>query len=359
MPVRTEGNASRHKAGGRKASLRILFTCVGRRIELLDAFRDAARSLRVTLTLFGTDRNFSAPAMHRLDEPRIIPRIGDPRHIPELLRLIEDERIDVVIPLIDSDLLALSQSADRIAALGCTPLISDERVIRICSDKLLTFETLKSAGVDTPETWTAQQALTDRQHRFPLFIKPRAGSAGKGLFRVNDAEELRFLLKRNPESVVQAFVEGEEYTLDVYTGLDGVPRCAVPRKRLEVRTGEVSKGMIVKDPAIIDVGKRVIKVLGGCRGVVTVQCMVTPQNRIRVIEVNPRFGGGAPLSIQAGADFPRWIMAEALGRRIRTDYESYQDRLTMLRYDQSVFVDVSTIDTGAAHSGDSPTSHRA
>jgi carbamoyl-phosphate synthase large subunit len=130
-----------------------------------------------------------------------------------------------------------------------------------------------------------------------------------------------------------------EHTLDVYAGLDGVPRCVVPRRRLEVRTGEVSKAVIVKDRNLIAVGCRVVEALGKCRGVVTVQCMVTESGRIRVIEINPRLGGGAPLSIHAGADFPLWIMAEHLGRKVRVSSATYRNGAVMLRYDQSVFLD--------------------
>jgi carbamoyl-phosphate synthase large subunit len=113
----------------------------------------------------------------------------------------------------------------------------------------------------------------------------------------------------------------------------------VPRKRLEVRRGEVSKGIISKDARVIAVGNRVVDVLGECRGVVTVQCMLTPESRVRVIEINPRFGGGVPLAIEAGADLPRWLMAEHLERPVTIDPLGYRDGLAMLRYDQSVFVD--------------------
>lgn len=348
MSKRTSKKSSTAPGGRKKDKLSILFTCVGRRIELVNAFRNAAEKLGVTLTIYGADINWTAPAIHRVDKPSIVPRISDRRHIPELLRLVQRERIDLIIPLIDSDLLAISRAAKRFARVGCRALISNERVIEICADKLQTYKTLSGADIDTPQTWSAHQIRRLKRHRFPYFLKPRTGSAGVGLHRVNNADELRVFLKRQPDSVVQEFVDGTEHTLDVYAGFDGVPKCVVPRRRIEVRTGEVSKGMIVKDPLIMDVGRRVVEALGGCRGVITVQCIVTPRNRIRVIEVNPRFGGGAPLSIRAGADFPRWIMAQALGRKVRISNAAYRDRLTMLRYDESVFVDGRKIHADAS-----------
>lgn len=159
-----------------------------------------------------------------------------------------------------------------------------------------------------------------------------------GNYVINNADELRTFGRRVPDAIVQEFVKGTEHTLDVYTGFDGTPRCVVPRKRLEVRTGEVSKGVIVKDARIMATGARVAEVLGGCRGVVTVQCMVTPRGRIRVIEINPRLGGDVPLAIHAGADFPKWILMELLGKRPRINPSGFRDDIAMLRHDDSVFV---------------------
>ncbi|MDO8631461.1 MAG: ATP-grasp domain-containing protein, partial [Phycisphaerales bacterium] len=221
---------------------------------------------------------------------------------------------------------------------GCLALISSPRVVQTCRDKLATFEALRRADIDAPDTWTWDEALRRKRHRFPYYLKPRAGSAAMGNYIVRDGDELRVFGRRVKEPIVQEFVEGSEYTLDVYTGLDGRPRCAVPRRRLEVRSGEVSKGLIAKDRAIMAVGRRVVEMLGECRGVVTVQCIVTPDRRIRVIEVNPRFGGGAPLSIHAGADFPKWILQEMLGSRPRINPTGFRDDVAMLRYDDSVFL---------------------
>lgn len=318
--------------------MRILFTCVGRRIELVDAFRRAADALGVGLTVHGADINWLAPAMYVVDKPHIVPRIRTRRHIPALLKLARDEKIDTIIPLIDSDLLALAQAAGRFEAVGARVLISPEPLIRTCQDKVLTYRALKRAHIDTPATWTWTQALRKKRHRFPYFMKPREGSAGLGNYRIDTPEELTTIGHRVPDPIVQEFVKGTEHTLDIYTGLDGRPTCVVPRRRIEVRTGEVSKGVVVKDPAIIEAGRRVALASGQFRGVITVQCIVTPARAVRFIEINPRFGGGVPLAIHAGADFPKWLMAELLGRKLRYNPMGYRDGVTMLRYDQSVFV---------------------
>jgi len=340
-PIRARPTRSRRS---HKDQLNILFTCVGRRIELVDAFRQAAEGLGVDLTTHGADLNWLAPAMYVVDRPHIVPRIRTPEHIPALVDLVKKAGINVIIPLIDSDLLALAEARGQFEQLGARVVLSSLAIVRTCRDKLLTHRALKDAGIDAPETWTWEEALARTRHRFPYYMKPREGSAGLGNYRIDTLEELKVLGRRVPAPIVQEFVPGVEHTLDVYCGLDGQPRCVVPRRRLEVRTGEVSKGMVVKDPDVIAAGRHVALAFGQFRGVVTIQCMVTPERRVRVIEINPRFGGGVPLAIRAGADFPKWLMADLLGRRLRFDPMGYRDGVTMLRYDQSVFVpDVGTV----------------
>ena len=316
----------------------MLFRCLGRRVELLSAFRRAAKQLGIDLEVHGSDASRLSPAIHRVDRAHLLPPIATTGYIDKLVGRTRRCKIDLLIPLIDNALQLIAASTDRFADVGCTALISSEPVVRICRDKLATYTALGQAGIDTPATWAWPEMLKRKRHRFPYFLKPRFGSAAMGNYVIHNADELRTLGKRVRQAIVQEFVEGAEHTLDVYTGFDGRPRCVVPRKRLEVRTGEVSKGLIVKDPAIMAVGRAVAKMLGECRGVITVQCIVTRDGSVRVIEINPRFGGGIPLSIHAGANFPKWILAELIGKKPRINPLGFRNDVAMLRYDESVFV---------------------
>lgn len=316
----------------------MLFTCIGRRVELLRAFRRAGEKLKLDLRIHGADARMLSPAMHLVDKAHVAPKIASGEYLDALLAIVKKHKIKLVVPLIDTELIMLAEAVDRFRELDCTLLISSADAVRICRDKIRTFETLTSAGIDTPRTWTWEEALSASDIPYPLYMKPRAGSAGMGNFVIDNVDELRTLGQRVPDPIVQEFVAGIEHTLDVYTGFDGVPRCAVPRRRLEVRSGEVSKALVVKDNELMRTGVQVAEALGTCRGVITVQCIVTPAGRIRVIEMNPRFGGGVPLAIQAGADFPRWILAAVLGRKVTIRGDAFRDDVAMLRFDDAVFV---------------------
>ncbi|MEE9294701.1 MAG: ATP-grasp domain-containing protein [Phycisphaerae bacterium] len=341
MPKRLSNTPkSRKRSTSSRERISILFSCVGRRVELVEAFRRAAKKLNIRLSVHGSDISWLAPAMHRVDHAHIVPPLDDADYVETLLSIVREQAIDMIIPLIDPELMQLSASRELFNEVGCRAVVSSREVIATCRDKLRAYRMLKSAGIDTPATWPGEAALRKRRHLFPYFLKPREGSAGRESYKIFDVEELKVLSRRVPDPIVQEFVEGVEHTLDVYTGFDGIARCVVPRRRLEVRDGEVSKGMIVKDRRIMSVGRKVARALKQARGVITVQCIVTPDRRIRVIEINPRFGGGAPLGIHAGADYPLWLISEHLGRRPHIKPTAFKSNIAMLRFDDSVFCSV-------------------
>ena len=156
---------------------------------------------------------------------------------------------------------------------------------------------------------------------------------------MNNRQELLFYAKRIPNAICQEFIEGTEHTCDVYVDFDMKVRCVVPRRRIEVRAGEISKGQVVKHPHIMREAARLVQTLRAGPGVITLQLFLTKNDEVKFIEINPRFGGGVPLSIRAGADFPKWILQELLGRKTNIRFDGFKDKLVMLRYDGEVWLD--------------------
>jgi carbamoyl-phosphate synthase large subunit len=159
---------------------------------------------------------------------------------------------------------------------------------------------------------------------------------------VRDAAELAVAVGRPElgEMVVQTLAPGREHTIDVLADRGGRCVCAVPRRRIEVRSGEVSKGVTVRSPELQDLAARICEALPGAFGTITIQVFVgDAPGRLAVIEINARYGGGFPLALEAGADFPRWQLEELLGLPSTATADGWRDGLVMLRYDAAVFVD--------------------
>ncbi len=325
--------------GKGRREVRLLFTCAGRRIELIHAFMQAARRLKLEPVVVTADMESHVAAACLADRAYHVPRTRDRRYIPSLLDIARAEKIDLLIPLLDTELLKIAVARDEFARLGTTAVISSPGVVRLCRDKLKLYEVFRTLGITMPRTWSPEEILQRKRHRFPYFLKPRGGSASQGNHVIRSRADLEAFVPRVKDPIIQEFIPGVEYTLDVYTGFDGRPRCVVPRRRLEIRGGEVTKARTFHHEAVIQTGVRVAEALEHCRGVITVQLFLSRQDRIHVIEINPRFGGGVPLAIHAGADFPRWLLMEWQGRRPRIRINHFRDEVTMLRYHESFFLE--------------------
>ena len=182
--------------------------------------------------------------------------------------------------------------------------------------KLITEENIKKQNVN-----------------FPVFIKPINGSSSINTFKINNMQELLFFKEYIQESMIQELVIGEEYTVDTFLDFDGNIITIVPRRRIAVRSGEIIKGKIEKNEMIIKDIKRLLTILKPI-GQITIQLIVTKE-AIKYIEINPRFGGGAPMSILAGADSCENLYRLLLGEKLQYN-ENYRENVTFLRFDSSI-----------------------
>lgn len=311
----------------------VLFTCAGRRVGLLRLFRRAAKSLGIRLRLLGTDLQATAPALQECDAAFHAPPIRDDDYIPYLVRLCREEGVRLVVPLIDHDLPKLAAARAEFAAAGALALVSAPSVIETCNDKLLTYYALRSAGLPVPATWLPHELPED--HPLPLFIKPRHGFGSVHTYRVTTREQLAFFSQYVPEALVQELATGQEYSVDAFCDLHGRVLAAVSRVRLETRAGEVSKSVTRRHAALLRWSRLALEHLGVV-GPATVQAFCDGE-RVCLTEINPRFGGGAPLSIMAGADLPRLALELALGRE-PAPCEAFREGLVMLRYDEAFYL---------------------
>jgi carbamoyl-phosphate synthase large subunit len=337
-------SAARHsrrgesRSAGRANSFGVLFTCIGRRVSLLNSFREAARQLRLSVSFLGTDKDQLSPALQLCDTRVLVKPVTHSNYIGQLLSIVKKHRVRLLVPTVDLDLKLLAQSEPKFSALGCRVLVSRPGVVDVCQDKRKTYRFLVRGGFDSPVTMSVRSALSDRKLGWPRFLKPWDGYASRGNAIERNREELQFYARRIPNAICQEYVRGIEHTCDVYVDFDMKVRCVVPRRRIEVRTGEVSKGQVVKNAHIMSQAARLVEALGAGPGVITLQLFYNGSNRVRFIEINPRFGGGVPLSIKAGANFPKWILQEVLGKKPAIRFDGFKDKLIMLRYDAEVWL---------------------
>jgi carbamoyl-phosphate synthase large subunit len=318
--------------------MNILFTCIGRRVSLLRSFAAATKQLGVKALFFGTDTTELSSALQLCDKAFLVNSVTHRLYIKQLLEIVRRNHIKLLVPTVDLDLKLLAENKSKFAKAGCMVLVSAPDIIDICQDKRQTYRFMAANGFDTPITMNSRLALGKKQLKWPCFLKPWDGYASRGNAIARNREELLFYAKRIPNPIVQEFIKGTEFTCDVYVDFEMKVRCVVPRKRIETRAGEVSKGQAIKNIYIMNECKKLVEKLGAGPGVITIQLFRTVSGKIKFIEVNPRFGGGAPLSIKAGANFPKWLLQELLGQRPNIPFDRFEDGLIMLRYDGEVWM---------------------
>ncbi len=322
--------------------VRVLISSAGRRVGLMDAFRDALRTLNLPGEVLAADISRTAPAFHKADRAFVIPRCTTEAFIPHMRDLCAREGITLVVPTIDTELMAWAQARQDFAAAGTAVGVSTPDTIAIGGDKLRTHAWLTEQGFPTVDQARPEEVLDGRvdgdRWRYPLLVKPIGGSSSIGVARVTDADDLR-LKTRGGGYIVQRIAPGVEYTVSVFVDGQGRARCAVPRRRLEVRNGEVSKGVTTRSPALEDLATRIAEALPGAYGALNVQIFHdAPTDTLSVIELNPRFGGGFPLAAHAGANYAQWLLEDVLGLPSSARPDAWRDGLVMLRYDEAVYL---------------------
>ncbi|MBM3190094.1 MAG: ATP-grasp domain-containing protein [Chloroflexi bacterium] len=315
----------------------ILFTSVGRRLELVRAFRRAYATLGISGRIVAVDIDPLAPALQEVDRFYMVPRLSEPGYVPALAEICRREQIGLVFPLIDPDIPVLARARKVIEATGARLAVVSEEAAGITADKWQTYEFFLRVGVSTPRSWLPDDLRTD-DLAYPVFIKPRFGSAGKHACPAGNPRELGFFLSRVPQPIVQEYLPGPEITSDVVCDLNGTILAVVSRRRIEVRSGEVAKGVTIYDPAVAEACARIAQGLPAV-GPITVQCMMK-NGAPHFTEINARLGGGIPLAIAAGVDVPAWILARATGMQVEIPpVGTYRTGLYMTRYDESFFFD--------------------
>jgi carbamoyl-phosphate synthase large subunit len=227
--------------------------------------------------------------------------------------------------------VVLAEAAPLVQAAGGRVFLPSPQVAAACQDKWLCHEALGAAGLPSPPTWPVDG--TDRASLpYPMMIKPRIGFAGRWIHRCDDREELDFFLARTPvASVLQQALPGEEFSIDCLASLDGRAICAIPRAMYQSKGGEQIKGETLDDPQLVDLAAGVIEGLG-LVGPCTIQCFREHGRILGVTDINTRFGGGFPLPLAAGGDYPFLIMAMAAGEDVAPRLGTHRAGVVMTRF---------------------------
>src|SRR4051794_8282287 len=148
----------------------VLFTCAGRRADIVAAFGAAGA------TTLATDTSELAPALYAADRHALVPRIDDPGYIPALAELVRVHAVDLVVPLTDLDHRLLARRREELDALVLLP---DLPAVERTADKYLAHVFFEQHGIPSPPTWLPEELPDDIP--FPVLVKAREGFGANGI----------------------------------------------------------------------------------------------------------------------------------------------------------------------------------
>ncbi|WP_418603822.1 ATP-grasp domain-containing protein [Hwangdonia sp.] len=314
----------------------ILITSAGRRVSLVKAFIKELKAINSEGKVYVADAfpklSPAAQVAHKAFE---VYKINNSGYIDALLEICKQNKISLVIPTLDTELLGLSENRKKFSDINVQLVLSSENFIKTCNNKLSTHKLFNKLNVSVPEIYSKQN------YKLPLFIKPLVGSNSVSTHIITNKHQISDYLLQNEKLQFFEYLDHDlydEYTCDLYYNKSNELKCAIPRKRIEVRGGEVSKGL-TRNNEIKNLIDEKFSYLEGARGCVTVQLFMHKETKaIKGIEINPRFGGGFPLSYLAGGNYPKWIIQEYILGQSIAYFDDWENNLLMLRYDDEILI---------------------
>lgn len=302
--------------------LNILLLGGAKRVSLAERFIASGKDRGYEVSIFSYELNENTPISFIGNI--IKGKKWDDCNILEDLELtIKNHEIDILLPCVDPA-TTLAADLKLITKTNCFIPVSSPPLCQIFFDKQLTYNWSLNNEVEVPAS----------NLEFPMIAKPNNGSASVGICIIKNLEEYNnFFLEKNKLNYnIQKFIDGIEYSVDVYVSLNSRKIISiVPRIRLEVLGGESIKSQTIKDLELINLSKD-IAVKSGLVGPLVIQFIKDKKTgKIYLMEINPRFGGAVLCSIGAGVDFPGYVIDDMSGVNLNENQNDWEDNLLMVR----------------------------
>lgn len=280
--------------------------------------------------ILSTDSNNLSAGFYLSDFYEVIPEAEADDYLEVLLNIIDKYSIEVLMPSSGYDIFPFSEYRSKLKKHGVFPIVSDRKILEICRDKISTFNHLNKEFSLPFTTLNPQEIDT-----YPIIAKPRYGKGSRDVIQVNDQKELQYVSSKYTSMIYQEYLPGDEYTIDVMSDLDGNPIVSVPRVRLQTKSGISTKGKIILDKYLIEESMEIVRKLK----IIGPSCIQMKKDKIgdfKLVEINPRLGGGTIFTTLAGANFPKMIIDLVEGKTLQAPKIS---EVTVLRYFEEIVLD--------------------
>jgi carbamoyl-phosphate synthase large subunit len=283
--------------------------------------------------IVATDSSYLSPGFFMCDVNEVIPEAENHFFIDRLNAIVSKYNVKMLLPTSGFDIYPYSEFRELLMKSGAYPVVSDKDSLVICRDKMLTFERL-SGKFDLPFTTTDPSEIDS----FPIVAKPRYGKGSRDIMILNDSDDLKYVTSKMIDLIFQEFLPGTEYTIDVLSNLEKKALLAVPRIRIQTKAGISTKGRIIRDKKLESDSKQIADFIG-IRGPCCIQMKEDANGIMKLVEINPRMGGGTIFTTLAGANFPMMLIDMLENKKVRIP--EIQE-ITVIRYYEEIIIRAAT-----------------
>lgn len=291
--------------------IKILITNIGRRTYFARYLEELIK-LKYPIKVYLSDasKNTAGFYVNKKFKKVIFPRVNksEKKYIMHLKTFCKKEKINLVIPLIDTDLNILAKNKDEFKKINTTILVSDIKILNQLKNKINAYKFCKKNNLNYPKIYTSEMFI-----KTPFIYKDISGSASKGLKILKNKKQIPIKPKKN--FFLQEYIKGKEYNLDILNDLKGNYIHSTSKLKIEMRSGETDKAKIVKFKSHEKLAKKISKLLSHI-GPIDVDFIMNEKNKIYLIDFNFRFGGGYPFTHRSGSNYLKAIIDNYLGKKI-------------------------------------------
>ncbi len=300
--------------------------------------------------ILGTDINYEAAGLYRVDKFSIVNKPSERNYLKTILEACIMNKIDVLFIGSDVELPVLCKYKDEIEnKTGAKVITSQENIVNMCRDKYLTYEFLDKNDLNSIPTCLPENLGTFlKEEKFPLVVKPREGFGSKLFHIVGNRNELNFAIRSienaNWKPMIQKYLKNDakEYTTGITVDSDGRQIMSSITLRKVLKHGQTYKAYIDKFPKVERICNQIAHSLGAY-GPVNIQTRVDEDdNKVKIIEINPRFSASCPMRTVAGINEPDIIVRNVLYNE-KIKIEKYR-HLICMRYWNETYLDKKEIE---------------
>lgn len=279
--------------------------------------------------IVATDSSYLSPGFFMCEVNEVIPEADNHSFIDRLNEIVEKYEVNLLLPTSGFDIYPYSEFREQLIKRGAFPVVSDMDSLVTCKDKMLTYDRLKGK-FDLPFTTTDPTEIGT----FPIMAKPRYGKGSRDIMRLDNSDDIRYITSKMKDLIFQEFLPGTEYTIDVLSDLEKKALMAVPRIRIQTKAGISTKGRIMRDRKIEEECKQIADFIG-IRGPSCIQMKEDVNGIVKLVEINPRMGGGTIFTTLAGANFPMMLIDMVEHKKIKLpDIKE----ITVIRYYEEIVI---------------------